>query len=129
MPDSFLHSDITYKVRGCCFAVMNELGCGHKEIVYHKALEQEFFDQKLQFVSEPRLKVFYKSKKVGFYKPDFVIEKKVIVELKSVEFLPKKSFSQFRNYLRGTNFEVGLLVNFGQPNIQIFREVWFKKLT
>lgn len=121
-----IFADTTYKIRGAIFAVYNTLGPGHKEIVYQKALEKEFEEQKILFVREQSLDVKYRNFKVGKYIPDFIIDNKVIVELKAVEFMPKAYENQIIHYLKTTGFQIGLLVNFGQPKIFIKRLIWSK---
>lgn len=121
-----IYADTTYKVRGAIFAVYNTLGSGHKELVYQKALEKEFEEQKIPFKREENLDVKYRNVKVGNYRPDFIIDDKIIVELKAVEFMPKTYENQLIHYLKTTDFQVGLLVNFGQPKLFIKRLVWTK---
>ncbi|MDP3697173.1 MAG: GxxExxY protein, partial [Candidatus Taylorbacteria bacterium] len=84
---NLLYEDLTYKIRGCIFNVYNTLGFGHKGSVYQKSLEQEFQKEELKFESQKHLAVRYGGQKVGDYIPDFVVEDKVIVELKSSKFL------------------------------------------
>lgn len=119
-----IHADITYKIRRAIFNVFNQLGFGHKEQVYQKALEKEFKEIKLSYKKEESLNVTYKNEIVGNYRPDFIVEEKVIVEIKSVEFMPKSFESQLIHYLKTTNFKVGLLVNFGAPQLVIKRLIW-----
>ncbi|OGK39711.1 hypothetical protein A3A74_04415 [Candidatus Roizmanbacteria bacterium RIFCSPLOWO2_01_FULL_35_13] len=119
-----LYEDLTYQIRKGCFNIYNSLGFGHKEHVYQKALAKELNSLKLNFVEEPILKVKYKEEVVGTYKPDFVIEEKIIVELKAVEFLPKSFEIQLLYYLKSTNYQLGLLINFGSPKLSIKRLVW-----
>lgn len=119
-----IHADITYKIRRAAFNVYNVLGFGHKEQVYQKAIAREFEDIKLSYKKEESLEVKYKDEVVGNYRPDFVIDDKVILELKSVEFMPKSYEIQLIHYLKTTGFQVGLLVNFGSPKLVIKRLVW-----
>jgi GxxExxY protein len=70
------------KVIGCAFEVQNNLGCGFLEKVYHRALASEFNNEGLKADSNKGIKISYKGKKVGLYIPDFVVEDKIIVELK-----------------------------------------------
>jgi len=118
--------DLTYKVRGAVFEVYNTLGYGHKEQVYQKALEKEFKKRNILYKKEENLDVKYKGEKVGNYRPDFVVEDKLIIELKAVEFMPKTYEEQLIHYLKTTGFPVGLLVNFGQPKLFIKRFLWTK---
>lgn len=122
-----IFADLTYKIRGAIFEVYNTLGSGHKEQVYQKALEKELQERKISYKREENLDVKYKGEKVGNYRPDFVIEDKIIIEVKAVEFMPKNYEDQLVHYLKTTGFKVGLLVNFGQPKLYIKRLVWSKE--
>lgn len=121
---SLLYADLTYKIRGCIFNVYNELGFGHKEQVYQKALEAEFITKSLLYQKEEGVNVAYKGKVVGNYRPDFIVDGKVILELKAIEFMPKFTETQLLQYLKTTGYELGLLVNFGSPKLYIKRLVW-----
>lgn len=122
--DNLLYEDLTYKVRGAIFDVYNTLGFGHKEVVYQKSLKIEFTKQDINYVEHPKLEIKYDNIKVGNYVPDFVIDDKIILEIKSIEFLPKEAEKQLVYYLKGTNFELGLLVNFGKSRLEIKRKIW-----
>lgn len=119
-----LYADLTYRIRGAIFNVYNELGFGHKEQVYHKALISELAELKIPFEKEVALNVRYKGESVGNYRPDLVIDGKVILELKAVEFMPKVYEKQLIHYLKSTGFQLGLLVNFGGSKLYIKRLVW-----
>lgn len=122
-----LYKDLTYKIRGCIYEVYNTLGYGHKEKVYQKALAKEFKDNNIPFKREVNLNVNYKNQKVGNYRPDFLVDDKVILELKAVKFMPKSYYKQLAHYLKGTGYKVGFLVNFGAPKLLIKRVVWSKQ--
>ncbi len=107
--DDFLYEQESYQIRGACFKVYNTLGFGHKESVYQKALTAEFKKTGLNFETEKTLSVLYDNKKVGTYKPDFIIEKKIIIEIKAVPFMPKNYEDQLIYYLKGTNYKLGLI--------------------
>ncbi len=119
-----IYKDLGYKIYGALYEVYNNLGYGHRESVYQKALADELYNRLIPFARELRLSVFYKGQKVGEYIPDFVVDGKVILELKALEYLPPLLSTQLVNYLKGTNFRLGLLVNFGAPKLQIIRKVW-----
>lgn len=119
-----IYADITYKIRGAIFNVYNELGYGHKEDVYQKALAKELSACNILYQREKSLSVEYKGEKVGNYRPDFVVEDKVILEIKTTDFLPKIFETQLLHYLKTTGFKLGLLVNFGAPRLVIKRLVW-----
>lgn len=119
-----LYEKLTYKIRRALFNVYNNLGYGHKETVYQKALAKEFKDMNLPYQKESILKVKHKGETVGTYRPDFVIDNKVIIELKAVEFIPKSFENQLLHYLKSTKYNLGLLVNFGSPKLTIKRFLW-----
>lgn len=96
-----IYKDLSYKI--------NTLGYGHREIVYQKSLSQEFQT---------------KGSKVGLYIPDFVIDNKIIIEVKSLDYMPPKLVNQLTNYLKGTNYHLGILANFGSNKLEIIRRVW-----
>lgn len=120
----FLYEELSYKIRGCVFNVYNILGFGHKENVYQSALEIEFEKLKINFEREKILPVLYDGKKVGVYKPDFVIDNKIIIEMKAVPFILKDYEVQLAYYLKGTNYKLGFLINFGGKKLDIRRRVW-----
>lgn len=120
--DNFLYEDLTYQIRGCVFEVYKELGNGHKEKVYQEALGAELQNKGIKFEREKRISVFYKNKKVGVYVPDFLVANKVVVEIKAKPFLHKQDIHQFWQYLKGTDYKLGLLINFGSyPKVDIIR--------
>lgn len=124
---NFLYEELSYKIRGCVFKVYNTLGFGHKEKIYREALETEFKNSGINFDKEKALPVIYNGKKVGIYKPDFIIDNKIIVEIKAVSFMPKHNETQLTYYLRGTNYKLGFLINFGSHKLDICRRVWTLK--
>lgn len=119
-----IYADLTYKVRGAMFNVYNTLGFGHKEQVYQKALEEELRLQNIPYKKQENLSVKYKNVLVGKYIPDLTIDDKIILELKSVEFMPKTFEEQLVYYLKTTGYKLGLLVNFGSSRLQIKRLIW-----
>lgn len=121
---NFLYGELTYKVRRAIFNVYNNLGYGHRESVYQGALAKELKKQGVSFEREPTLAVYYQGDKVGTYKPDFVIEGKIILEIKAVPFLNRQMEAQLVYYLKGTNYRLGLLVNFGSDKLKIVRRIW-----
>lgn len=115
----------SYAIRGAVFEVYREMGCGFLEAVYQECLEREFNASGIPFVAQPELALFYKGERLEqTYKPDFVCYDKVIVELKAVKELADEHRAQVHNYLRATQLELGLLVNFGHyPKADIERVV------
>ena len=119
-----LYEELTYKVIGCAMQVHKTLGPIHKEIIYQRALEQALTDSGLKTNREVRLPVKFEGETVGTYIPDFVIEEKILLELKALEFLPKGVETQLSYYLKSTGFKIGLILNFGAPSLQIKRRIY-----
>ncbi len=119
-----MYEELSYKVRGCAFEVYNRLGFGHKESVYQKAFAEELRKNDIPFEREKSLSINYRGKCVGGYRPDFVIDGKLIVEIKAVKMMPKSYERQLIHYLKSTGYKLGFLINFGSKNIDIRRRVW-----
>lgn len=113
-PSEYKHSDLTERIIAAFFKVYNTLGWGFLEKVYHNALEIELKEQGLQASPKAQIKVYYRGVEVGEYFADFLVEGCVIVELKSVERLAEEHHAQFLNYLRATDIDIGILLNFGR---------------
>jgi GxxExxY protein len=109
-----LHKDLTDAIIQSFYHVYNELGYGFLEKVYHNALYIELKNKGLQVSSQQKIEVYYKKMIVGEYFADLIVENKVILELKAAEFIVEEFEAQLVNYLRGTDCEVGLLLNFGK---------------
>ncbi|MBN2119932.1 MAG: GxxExxY protein [Candidatus Omnitrophica bacterium] len=124
---NLLYKDLSYDIVGCFFEVYNELGPGFKESVYRKALTIEFALKNITHEEERRIPIKYKNKTAGYYTPDFIIDKKIIIEIKAVEIMPKFYETQLYNYLKGTNYKLGYIINFGATKIDIRRRILDKK--
>lgn len=112
--DKYLHSDVTDIVIKCYFLVYNKLSYGFLEKVYENALLIELEQHGLSVESQKKIDVYYYNHRVGEYYADLVINDKVIVELKANEALREDHVFQLLNYLKATQLEVGLLLNFGK---------------
>jgi GxxExxY protein len=109
-----LHENITKKIIEAYYKVYNTLGYGFLEKVYENALKIELRRLNLQVDQQKSIKVLYESFEVGDYFADLIVEDLVIVELKAAESLCEEHEMQLINYLKATNLEVGLLLNFGK---------------
>src|SRR3989344_4938599 len=118
-----LFSDLTYKIRGCFFTVYNGLGTGHKENIYERALAKELVKVGLKFVEQKSLDVLYDGEKIGVYKPDFVVDDKIILEIKANEINFWKFEKQLVYYLKNTGYKLGFIVNFGSRPLLIKRKI------
>ena len=120
----FLYKDLTYKIRGILFQVRKNLGLGHKESVYHNALEIEFRKAGISFESKKNISIQYDGKSIGLYQPDFVIENKILIELKALPEIGKPQIEQLWAYLKGCDYTLALLANYGSRDLEIKRVVY-----
>ncbi|HEY0966566.1 MAG TPA: GxxExxY protein [Opitutaceae bacterium] len=118
-----IYADETYRLRGACFEVYKEKGCGFLEAVFQECLELELSAQGIPFQAHPQLKLSYKGQTLKqTYAPDFICYGKIILEIKAVSVLVDEHRAQVHNYLRATGHRLGLLVNFGHfPKIELER--------
>jgi len=119
---NYIHSEITEKIIGEVYYVYNNLGCGFLEKVYENALCKRLRDINFNVKQQFPINVYFENEIVGQYFADILIEDKVILELKTCETLIPIFEVQLVNYLKATNIEVGLLINFG-PKLEIKRRV------
>jgi GxxExxY protein len=114
---------ISEKIIGCAFTVGNSLGCGFLEKVYENALAHELTKQGIEVEQQRDIQVFYDNIEVGKYEADLVVRGKILVELKAVRELNDIHRAQCMNYLRATGFRLCLLINFGNPRVEVKRIV------
>jgi GxxExxY protein len=112
--DNHKHSELTEKIIKAFYKVYNTLGYGFLEKVYENALFIEPESIGLNVKKQEPIKVYYEEKEVGVYFADLIVDNTIIIELKSAEYLCKEHESQLTNYLKATEIEVGLLLNFGK---------------
>ena len=121
--EDFLYKELTYAIIGAAIEVHRILGSGFLESVYEEALAHEFTLRKIPFARQVDLKVAYKEIIAGDFRADFFVDGKVVVEIKAIKVLTGSDESQLLNYLRGTGYKVGLLINFGARSLQHKRRV------
>jgi GxxExxY protein len=107
------HDDLTQKIIGVFYDVYNELGCGFLEPVYREAMRLALGQAGLKVQSEVPIPVRFRGELVGVFRADLVVNDVVLIELKSCEALVREHESQTLHYLRATEIEVALLMNFG----------------
>ena len=114
----------TYQIIGACMEVHRELGSGFLEAVYQEALEYEFSDRNIPFISQPDVTINYKKRKLKkIYIPDFFCFNEIIIEIKAISKITEIDDAQILNYLKATEFKRGLLVNFGAKSLEYKRFV------
>ena len=118
--------EITYKINGCAMQVHNILGNGFQEVIYQRCLAIELEKASLNFQREVEQKIYYEGVEVGTRRADFVVEEKIIVELKVLVNLEDVHLAQAKNYVVAYDFPIGLLINFGADSLQ-FKKICNKK--
>jgi GxxExxY protein len=116
--NKILYKEESFAIVGACMKVHRSLGAGFLEAVYEEALEREFQTLNIPFKRQVKLDLYYDNQKLKKqYRADFVCYDTIIVEIKSVSIIPTAFYAQLQNYLRCTNMELGLLINFGASSL------------
>lgn len=117
----FQHKELTEKIIEASLEVMKELGSGFLESVYEKALLIVLRQKDITVRSQVPLKVKFRGEVIGEFSADILADGKVIVELKAIKSLLPEHQAQLINYLKATGIDVGLLINFGTPKLEVRR--------
>ena len=115
------HSEITEQAVAAAIRVHGELGPGFLESIYEEALAVEFALSGIQFIRQHPVPLFYRDHQIGDHRLDFLGEEKIIVELKAISELQDIHFAVGRSYLKATNLQDGLLLNFATTPLTIKR--------
>ena len=121
--ENYKHSETTDIILKCFYNVYNQLGYGFLEKVYEKSMFIELKNSGLFVERQKPISVYYKDHKVGEYYADLIVSECVIIEIKAAETLCEEHEFQLINYLKATDIEVGLLLNFGKKP-QIKRKIY-----
>ncbi len=123
MEDKILFKDLSYKVQGILIKTRKIYGPGHKEKVYCNIIEEFLVASNIKYKREASFNIISKltGRKLGVYRPDFVIENKIILEIKAVDIIPKNFIDQIYSYLKVSDFELGIFVNFRSLKLYIKR--------
>lgn len=121
--DEMRYSDLSGRIIGCAFRVLNTLGAGFLEKVYENALAQELRAAGLAVAQQKGIAVYYNGAVVGEYVADLVVAGAVVVELKASKALDPAHTAQCINYLKATGLHLCLLLNFARPRLEIHRIV------
>jgi GxxExxY protein len=117
----YKHSALTEKIINCAMQVHSVLGNGFQEVIYQRALAIEMEMQGLPFKREHEIEIYYKGQYVGTRRADFLVDNKVMVEIKALVALEDVHLAQAINYCEAYNIEVGLLINFGAKSLEFKR--------
>lgn len=112
-----VHPELSYKIVGLLFSVYNQMGGGYQEKYYQNALKKELLTNNIPFLEQVRTEFNYQGKRIGRYYLDFIIDHKIVLELKTAPSFSRKDFMQILNYLRQSSLELGILVSLNRNNI------------
>ncbi|MCH8127341.1 GxxExxY protein [candidate division KSB1 bacterium] len=117
----YKYSELTGKIIGAAMRVHSRLGNGFQEVIYQRALAIEMQKQKLSFQQELKISIYYDDQQIGSRRVDFLVDEKVLVELKALVKMESVHMAQAINYLEAFNLEIGLLINFGSKSLEFKR--------
>jgi GxxExxY protein len=123
---TLLHQELTEKIIGICYLIHHQYSSGQKESVYQKALAEKLNLEKIPHQQEVSIDIrsVDTRKKLGSHRLDFVIDNKVILEIKAIKFTPRKLEQQLYSYLKNSPYELGLMINFGSSKLYIRRIIY-----
>ena len=125
--NKILYKEESFAIVGACMKVHRTLGAGFLEAVYEEALEREFQNLKIPFKRQVKLDLYYGNQKLTKqYRADFICYDEIIVEIKAVSLIPTAFYAQLQNYLKCTNIELGMLINFGTSSLTYKRMINLK---
>ena len=113
-----LLKDEVFQIVGCAMEVLNTLGHGLLEKPYENALVVEFGLRGIAYKQQPRFDVVYKGVRVGDYIPDLIVFDKIVVDAKTIDRITDAELGQILNYLKITQLQVGLILNFKKPKLE-----------
>lgn len=116
--DKVIHRELSYQVMKAVFEVHNTLGPGFVESVYEEALAYEPELREIPFERQKAVTVRYKGRGVGTHRLDFVVDGRIVLELKAVSALTDVFKQQTLSYLKATGLRLGILINFGTPRVE-----------
>ncbi len=118
-----VHKDLSYEIVGALFQVFNELGYGYQEKYYETALAKVLAQKGLRYTRQVKCDLKFNNEKIGIYYLDFLIDDKIVLELKVGKRFTKQSFDQIIAYLKATNKQLGILALFNSKGVRFIRIV------
>ena len=116
-----IYGDLSYELNGIFYAVHNCLGFGHREKAYCQAIIKALMKKKINFVYQFKIPLFYLNEQIGKRFADFLIEDKIVVEIKTKNRVRDRDFKQLNEYVNFAGYKLGLLVIFKEDEVKIYR--------
>ena len=120
---NLIHPELSYKVMGILFEVHNKLGTKYQEKHYQRAIETKLESADFTFRREKKVSVEFEGRKLGNFYVDFIVENKIIVEIKTVAVITNDMIRQVLRYLESTNLKLAIIVNFRHSPLECRRVV------
>ena len=116
-----IYPELSYKIIGILFTVWNIVGYGHKENFYQKSIVKELESANVLFKEQLKVKMVYKGKEIGIYFLDFLIDDKIVLEIKKREYFSKQDIDQLFSYLKATKLKLGIIAHFTKTGVKFKR--------
>lgn len=118
---NLVEKELSYKIVGALFNVYNSLGGGYQEKYYQRAIAKELSNQRIGFKEQVYIPLYYGKENIGRYFLDFVINEKIVLEIKAGSKFYIKDIKQILAYLKANNIQLGILANFSRQGLQLKR--------
>ena len=125
--NDLIYPELCYKIVGILYDVFNEVGPGHKEVLYQKAISIAFDKNKIHFSEQVYTPLKYQNMQIGKYFLAFLIENKIVLEIKKDSIFRKQNIDQVFSYLRASNLKLGIIANFARNGVKFKRIVNINK--
>ncbi len=119
--NKIIYKELSYQIVGILFEVYNDLGYGYQEKYYEKAIEKYFIAAKLKFKRQAPYKIAVKDEVIGRYYLDFIVEDKIVLEIKKGNYFSKRNIEQVKGYLKATGMKLAILANFTPSGVKFLR--------
>jgi GxxExxY protein len=124
--NNLIYGDLSYKIIGIFYKIKRDVGLGHKESIYSNAFEVEPQKQDIKYEREKIIKINYDNRNIGIYKPDFIIDDKILIEIKFLPYITTDHKRQIWSYLKGSKYKLAILINFSLKDVEIVRIIYYK---
>lgn len=119
--EKVIYKELSYKLVGVLYEVFNKLGYGYKEKFYERAIEKCLIKMKIKYKKQVPYKVLFKNEEIGRYFFDFLIDEKIILELKKGNYFSKSNIEQVKGYLKAANLKLAILANYTPKGVKTLR--------
>lgn len=121
MEEKVIYKELSYKIVGILYEVFNELGEGYQEKYYERAVEKCFNEENIKFLRQAPYVLTMRGERIGRYYLDFLVEDKIVLELKKGNYFSKNNINQVKGYLKATGKKLGIIANFTSTGVKVRR--------